>query len=261
MTETVRGVTLPEERAVAAAVPATTERERPSWWRVRPVDRRGLLLWLVAYAVMTAVAIGVGLLVVHELGGVRSFDERVAHWFGRHRTDTWNSITWAGSMIADTYVKVPATLILCGFFLWRWRRWTEPALLLGALALEVGVFVTSSIVVDRARPSIHQLDPVPPTGAFPSGHSAAAVAFYGAIAIVVCWHTRRHLARAVAIAAAVVMPIVVGTSRMYRGMHSFTDVVVGLVIGILSLWVTWLVVRDGPAAREAHGEALGEAHG
>jgi membrane-associated phospholipid phosphatase len=255
MTDMLRDVTLSERRA--ATTPDASPQEPRRWWRVPPVDRRGLILWLVTYAVMTAVAIAIGLLLVHELGGVRSFDDRVARWLERNRTQTWDAVTWGGSMIADTYVKVPAVLILSGFFLWRWHRWTEPALLAGALSLEVCVFVTSSMVVDRARPPIPQLDPVPPTGAFPSGHSAAAVAFYGAIAIIVCWHTRRRLARTVAIAAAMLLPLVVGASRMYRGMHHLSDVAVGLVIGIIALWVTWLVVRDGPAARDA----LAEVHG
>ena len=42
---------------------------------------------------------------------------------------------------------------------------------------------------------------------------------------------------------------------MYRGMHHLSDVVVGLLIGAISLWVTWLVVRNGPAARSAPVEA------
>src|SRR3954447_12142692 len=202
-----------------------------SWWRTPPVDRRGLLVWLLAYALMTAVAIGLGLLVVHELGGLRSFDDRAARWFERHRADGWDAVTWFGSMIADAYVKIPVTILLGVLFVWRWRRWTEPALLAGALVLEVLVFLTSSAVVDRSRPPIAHLDPVPPTGSFPSGHSAAAVAFYGAIAIIVCWHTRNRVARTVAISVAVLLPLLVGTSRAYRGMHHVSDVVVGLVIG------------------------------
>ncbi len=157
----------------------------PRWWRVPPVDRGGLIAWVVGYVLMTVVAIAVGLLIVHELHDISSLDDRVARWLGRHRTDGWDSITWCGSMIADAYVKIPATIVLSLIFLWRWRRWTEPALLIGALLLEVAVFLTSSIVVDRARPPMSRLDPVPPTGSFPSGHAAAAVAFYGAIAIIV----------------------------------------------------------------------------
>ena len=63
------------------------------WWRVAPVDRRGLVVWVVAYVVMTALAIGAGYLLMHELGAVRSFDDRVAGWLARHRTDAWDDAT------------------------------------------------------------------------------------------------------------------------------------------------------------------------
>jgi undecaprenyl-diphosphatase len=231
-----------------APVLSSHDDSRP-WWRTPPVDKRGLVIWIVTFVVMTGLVAGLGLLLVHELGGVRAFDDDVARWFARHRTDTWDHLTWGGSFIADANVKIPATVILCGAFVFFWRRWTEPALLAGALVLEVGIFTLSSFVVDRPRPPIAHLDPIPPTGAFPSGHSAAAVAFYGAIAIIVCWHTRNRLARAIAVGAAIVVPLVVATSRMYRGMHHLSDVVVGLVIGIVSLWVTWSVVHAGPASR------------
>jgi undecaprenyl-diphosphatase len=247
MAETQQEGTLLERSAARAEPQDRTRREQ--WWAVPPVDWRGLILWLLAYVVMTALAIGVGLLIVRELAGVRSFDDQVSNWLQRRRTDTWDNVTWCGSIIADAYVKIPATLVLCAFFVWRWRRWTEPTLLAGALILEVAVFTTASVVVDRGRPHIPQLDPVPPTGSFPSGHSAAAAAFYGAIAIIVFWHTRRRLARAVAVAAAVLVPLLVAASRVYRGMHHLSDVVAGLVIGLVSLAVTWFVVRNGPAAR------------
>ena len=140
-------------------------------------------------------------------------------------------------------------MVGCALFLWRSRRWTEPVLLAGALVLEVTVFTTTSFVVDRGRPPVPKLDSVPPTGAFPSGHAAAAVAFYGAIAIIVCWHARHRLARVVAVAVAVLLPLLVGASRLYRGMHHFSDVLVGFTLGVVALWVTWLVVHRGPAAR------------
>jgi undecaprenyl-diphosphatase len=246
VTDTVRlhhpAATTPEDS------PDVRTTARP-WWRTPPVDKRGLAVWVVTFLVMTALIAGAGLLLTHELGGVRSFDDDAARWFARHRTDTWDHVTWVGSFIADAYVKIPVTAALSILFLFLWRRWTEPALLIGALVLEVGIFTLSSFVVDRPRPPIPHLDPIPPTGSFPSGHSAAAVAFYGAIAIIVCWHTRHRLARFIAIAAAFVLPVVVGTSRLYRGMHHVSDVVVGAVIGLVSLWITWLVVRNGPASR------------
>ncbi len=158
-----------------------------------PVDRRGLVLWVATFVVMTVLVAAIGLLLTHELGGVRSFDDRVALAGAAPHRHVGPRHVESGSFIADANVKIPATAILCGLFLWRWRRWTEPALLGGALVLEVGIFSLSSFVVDRPRPPIAHLDPIPPTGAFPSGHSAAAVAFYGAIAIIVCWHTRNRI--------------------------------------------------------------------
>ena len=52
------------------------EKER-STLRRPPVTRRGLVAWLLAYVVMTGVAIAVGFLIVDHLGGVRSLDPRV----------------------------------------------------------------------------------------------------------------------------------------------------------------------------------------
>ena len=236
----------PPNAAIADRPHEPREKER-STLRRPPVTRRGLVAWLLAYVVMTGVAIAVGFLIVDHLGGVRSLDSRVSEWFGDHRTPTWTDLSWVGSGLAEAMVKIIATVVLSAAFLWRWRRWSEPALLAGALVLEVMVFVTSSFVVDRGRPPIPQLDSVPPTSSYPSGHTAAAVAFYGALAIIVFWHTRNRVARGVALLVAVLLPAIVGASRMYRGMHHLSDVVAGAVIGLVALGVTYAVVTRGPA--------------
>jgi undecaprenyl-diphosphatase len=163
---------------------------------------------------------------------------------GDERTDGWTSMSWWGSGLAESFVKIAAAAALSAFFLWKFRRWSEATLLVGALVLEVMIFTTSSFVVDRARPGVPKLDTIPPTSSFPSGHAAAAVAFYGALAIIVFWHTRHRVARAVVVGAAIVFPLIVGASRMYRGMHHLSDVIVGFVVGGVALWVTYLVVNE-----------------
>ena len=111
---------------------AETERPRGSLRRP-PVSRRGLVVWFGAYVVMTGAAILVGFLIVDHLGGVRDLDTRVAHWLGDRRTATWNDLTWVGSGVAEAVVKITATIVLSLVFIWRWRRWSEPTLLAGAL--------------------------------------------------------------------------------------------------------------------------------
>lgn len=64
-----------------------------------------------------------------------------------------------------------------------------------------------------------RLDVAPPTSSFPSGHTAAAVALYGGIAILAL---RVYGRRRAALTGAVVLwciPVIVGLSRLYRGMH------------------------------------------
>src|SRR4029079_15921489 len=135
--------------------------------RESPVSKQGLVLWLVAFAVMTATAILVRFFIVDRLSSVRSLDTDVSRWMGEHRTATWNTITWWGSGLAEAVVNITLTLALSVFFLWRYRRWSEPALLAGAVLLEVMVFITPSFVVGRARPPVSQLDTAPPTSSFP----------------------------------------------------------------------------------------------
>jgi undecaprenyl-diphosphatase len=112
------------------------------------------------------------------------------------------------------------------------------------LAFESIVFVAVSFVVDRVRPDIEQLDSIPPTGSFPSGHSAAAVVFYGTIALVVLRNVQNRFARLFATSAAFAIPLMVSGSRVYRGMHYFSDVLFGLILGGVSLWLVWRTLRD-----------------
>jgi undecaprenyl-diphosphatase len=52
----------------------------------------------------------------------------------------------------------------------------------------------------------------------------------------------------------VAVPIIVGLSRMYRGMHFMSDVVAGMILGAVSIAVTLLILT--PAERERRAAAL-----
>jgi len=36
----------------------------------------------------------------------------------------------------------------------------------------------------------------------------------------------------------------VAWARLYRGMHHLSDVVAGALLGLVSIWVTWRVIRS-----------------
>ena len=214
-------------------------------WSDFPFRGSTLRAWLVWLVLLTGVGAGIGLLIVGPLDrSIGVLDRNVSSWFGANRTAGWNDVTWFGSTLADSYVKIPAAIILSGIFVFRWQRWTEAALLGGALIPESTAFVAMSFIVDRSRPAIEQLASIPPTGSFPSGHTAAAVVLCGALALIVLAHSANRIVRVVVGTAAVLVPVVVAVSRAYRGMHFVSDVAFGALLGAVSLYVTWSLLRN-----------------
>jgi len=175
-------------------------------------------------------------------------DQSVARWFVDQRTPTLNSLSFIGSMLADTVVKVVVTAIVAIAMLVRWRRWLEPLMVVVSLVLEAMAFITITTIVDRPRPDVQRLDSSPVGSSFPSGHVAAAAA-YSAIAVVVFWRTRNRWLRSIAVVIAALLPILVGLARLYRGMHYLTDVVMGALLGAASVAVTGLVLQRAAERR------------
>ena len=117
---------------------------------------------------------------------------------------------------------------------------------------EITLFLCAASAVGRPRPPVAQLDGQMPTSSFPSGHIAATLCLWAAIAIVVTGRVRQWW-RWVFVALAVLMPAVVALSRMYRGEHHPTDV---LGAGLLALcWLSVLFWTVRPNGREVTADA------
>jgi undecaprenyl-diphosphatase len=99
---------------------------------------------------------------------------------------------------------------------------------------------------------VPQLDTAPPTSSFPSGHTAAAVCFYGSVAAIILWHNRHRWVGALAVLVGVVVPLAIATSRLYRGMHYPTDVLAGALLGAIWLTVVIFYVRTNDAGGRRH---------
>jgi undecaprenyl-diphosphatase len=215
--------------------------------RVWPLRRSALLVLLGWGVALFAIWSAFGLLLVHVLdhGSIGEADRWVPKWFERQRSSTVNSLSYWGSMLADTYVKIALIVLVGGAMAVVYRRWHDAVALASSVLLEATVFLFSSLVVGRDRPPVEQLDPIPPSGSFPSGHVAAATAFYGALFMIVCWHTRSTAIRRCFGTLAVLAPIIVATSRIARGMHHPIDTVAGCLLGVASVFVVRAALRAG----------------
>jgi undecaprenyl-diphosphatase len=168
---------------------------------------------------------------------VERADGRLTVWFSTHRVASLNTPSQYVADLGSTGFVIGIGLVAAAVAWWLLRAWWPVLLLAVTVVGELLVFLAVTSLVDRGRPPVAHLDAqLPPTSSFPSGHTAASVAFYGALAILLSARVRRRLVTVVTAVLAVAVPVVVAGSRMYRGMHHPTDVTAGLLLG-----ATWLV--------------------
>jgi undecaprenyl-diphosphatase len=113
-------------------------------------------------------------------------------------------------------------------------------------------------VFRRARPSGIDVLYTAHGYSFPSGHAMGATLFFGSLAYVIYFsidHSRRM--RVLAVTLCALLTVTIGASRVYLGVHYFSDVVAGFAAGLCWLavclsgteaWVRW---RDWRRKRAA----------
>jgi undecaprenyl-diphosphatase len=200
--------------------------------RTRLAIAGSAVAWVLVFGVLCA--IGIPLARYHHGNGNILGDHTIPHWLAAHRTPTLNDVSYLGSQAGNTHMILAVGLIAGAVALAAIRRWRPVIFLLVTMFGELSLFLTSAAFVDRERPDVPHLDGRLPTSSFPSGHVAATILLYAAIAVLALPRIR-HWWRWLFVAAAVLMPLWVTVSRMYRGMHHPTD-----VLGSLILAAGWL---------------------
>jgi len=221
--------------------PGHEGRLRETW----PIGRSDAILLLGFYVAMTLLWTCIGLLIRQfgEGSALGNADRNIEEWLVERRTPSRDTLSLVGSMLSETAIKIVVTAVVGLGLLWVLKRWLETLVIAISLIIEAMIFMTVTLIVARPRPDVPQLDESPVSTSFPSGHVAAA-ACYGAMAVVLFWHTRNFWLRGLAMFLTVALPTAVGAARMYRGMHFLTDVVAGALIGAMCVVaVTWILTR------------------
>lgn len=216
--------------------------------------------WLLIPAVcLVAVTAGLGYLVTEVLPStaIGKWDAEVPRRLIEYRQQEGVSESKLITSLSATPTIIALTAIAAVAFRWKFGRWRESLVVIYAVVGETSIFLATTLLIDRPRPSVPKLDAAPPTSSFPSGHTAAAVCFYGSIAAIILWHTRHRWIKVIAVLVCTAVPLTIAGSRMYRGMHYPTDVVVGMLLGAIWLAVVIFYVRsrDAGGKRDAAVDA------
>ncbi|MEO7136470.1 MAG: bifunctional DedA family/phosphatase PAP2 family protein [Gemmatimonadales bacterium] len=181
-------------------------------------------LWLFA---------GISEDVIHH-DPLTQFDLAVAELLHRHGTPALIQLAKAISLLGSPGFVAAWSLVVCVVLLKERQRFLLIGWI-GALAggglLDLGL----KLAFRRPRPTWEAPYLVEHGWSFPSGHAMGSLIAYGMLAYILALHLHASAARKVVIGGAVVLVLAIGFTRLFLGVHYFSDVIAGYAAG--TVWV------------------------
>jgi membrane-associated phospholipid phosphatase len=198
--------------------------------RLDPTTFTGLALSLALLVILVAgVVIGSLAYLIRSNSELASIDRSVGQWGVDYRNDWSTDALDLFTYLGDPRFFVPiAILVAIIEYIRRPSRWIVPFF---AVVIVGEILIVNGIkdLLDRVRP---EFNPIAETlgPSFPSGHSAGAAAFLGAVALVLSRGRTPHQ-RAVIFGVAAGLAAGVACSRVMLGVHWLSDTVAGVLFG------------------------------
>ena len=172
-------------------------------------------------------------------GDTRSFDDAVRSWVHQFASPGMTRTMNAISLLGYNVLILELVIAFVVFAKLRWRRaavWLAVAMT-GALLLDLAL----KYAYHRPRPTAF-FGIAPSSYSFPSGHALCSLCFYGVLAGLLSARIKSRPWRVAVWAAAAVLIIAIGLSRIYLGVHYPSDVLAGYLAA--TVWVGTVIVLD-----------------
>jgi membrane protein DedA with SNARE-associated domain/membrane-associated phospholipid phosphatase len=207
----------------------------------------GLLLSLGALWIFASIAMDV----VHH-DPITQFDIEVAKALHAHGSPAALTIATTITLAGSPIVIVPLALLV-GAILIRRRQWV---FLVGWLTALVGGAVLDGalkILFRRPRPVWNDPWAMAHGWSFPSGHAMGSLVAYGMIAYLAIAEWPRWSVRLAVIGGVTLLVLLIGLTRLYLGVHYFSDVVGGYAAG--AVWLATCISACEVARRRSRSTA------
>ncbi|MFZ2038396.1 MAG: bifunctional DedA family/phosphatase PAP2 family protein [Minisyncoccia bacterium] len=173
------------------------------------------------------------------------FDDLVSGFFYFIRDPLFVDIfVWISLLCKAEVIIILAAFIALGFYIYDKKYIILPFLLSVGGSAGLGLFIKT--LIDRPRPLFFPPVYFEPSWSFPSGHSILAVTLYGFLIYYFLrfWsQTKSYLYNLSLTLSGLIVIVAIGFSRLYLGVHYFSDVVGGYIIGFLIL-ATVIVINE-----------------
>jgi undecaprenyl-diphosphatase len=213
----------------------------------------GLLARLRQSGVTPVLALLLGVFLLLALAartpGLLRLDEGVTRWVQRPHGGWQDRVALGFTLLGNAGpLLVLAVAAALGLFLAG-----RPRAALFSVLTFLGVPLNLLIkqVIHRPRPTVNLVQVLLHPGglSFPSGHAMGSTMFYGFLAVMAWTHLRPRGPRFFCTAALSALPVCIGLSRVYLGVHWMSDVVGGWTAGLFFLVIMAEIYR-GTAAGE-----------
>jgi len=166
------------------------------------------------------------------------FDRALDDYLHAHATPALTTffliVTALGSIEAIVLLRV----VVATFLAWG-RRWLFLGSWLAAVAGSAFLNHVLKGLFERPRPHFEHPLLVETSYSFPSGHAMESFVIYGMLAYLAVLALRSWESRVAVVFEAALLVVLIGFSRMYLGVHYFSDVLAGYAAG--GVWLSALI--------------------
>jgi membrane-associated phospholipid phosphatase len=153
-------------------------------------------------------------------------------------------VMWVATLMGDTRVMIVETLVAAVLL----AIWGHPRRAASVTVLVLSGVAVSTLLKDyiaRPRPpAALALIAEPASSSFPSGHAMAGVLLFGTLALMVAASRLKRPVRVWGTVGVFAVALAIGLSRVYLGVHYFSDVLASWLLGLtmLASWAAAVLV-------------------
>jgi membrane-associated phospholipid phosphatase len=174
-------------------------------------------------------------------GVVAGFDSNLRYTMRQIQSPMWTAVFLAVTKLGSTIYLI---IIGCavGSILLFSRMFRPLLLFIIAMAGQAALDHSSKWFFARPRPATLISYKAVESSSFPSGHAIASLCMYGMVAWMVARELENPALKIAVWATAALLVFLIGTSRVYIGVHNPTDVVAGFLAG--AIWLAAVMSAD-----------------